>query len=433
MPEKTYDHNQIELKWHERWAERTLLQGRGELHQAQVLRARDAALPERRAAHRPHPQLLDRRRARPLHVDARLQRAAPDGLGRLRSARRKRRHRQQAAAARMDARQHREDEAHSPPLRLLLRLGPRGHHLRARILPLEPVVLPAHDGARPGLPQAGARQLVPLCATVLANEQVVDGCCWRHETGRWSSARSSMVPAHHRLRGRTAAATSRSSKAHGPSACSPCSATGSVAAKARKSISQLKGMAAVRVFTTRVDTIFGATCMILAPEHRLVATLLGAELQAHAKRMMTRGRSRVRAMRRRKASTPACARSIRTAARRCRSGWATSCSRVTAPAQSWPCPAHDQRDFEFCRKYGVEVRPVIRPTAASWPTRGHDRGLRRLRHLKIPASGPASKSEEARREMAAQAERKASANPPSPTGSRTGASPASAIGAPRSP
>ena len=29
----------------------------------------------------------------------------------------------------------------------------------------------------------------PECATVLANEQVVDGCCWRHETRRSSSAR----------------------------------------------------------------------------------------------------------------------------------------------------------------------------------------------------------------------------------------------------
>jgi len=24
-------------------------------------------------------------------------------------------------------------------------------------------------------------------------------------------------------------------------------------------------------------------------------------------------------------------------------------------------PAHDERDFEFCRKYGIAVRPVIRP------------------------------------------------------------------------
>ena len=24
-------------------------------------------------------------------------------------------------------------------------------------------------------------------------------------------------------------------------------------------------------------------------------------------------------------------------------------------------PAHDERDFEFCRKYGIPVVPVIRP------------------------------------------------------------------------
>ena len=28
-------------------------------------------------------------------------------------------------------------------------------------------------------------------------------------------------------------------------------------------------------------------------------------------------------------------------------------------------PAHDQRDFEFCRKYGIPIRPVIRPVDGS--------------------------------------------------------------------
>ena len=68
---------------------------------------------------------------------------------------------EQAAAARVDALQHREDEAHAPALRVLLRLGSRSHHLRAGLLSLEPVVLPAHAGEGPGLPQAGAGELVP--------------------------------------------------------------------------------------------------------------------------------------------------------------------------------------------------------------------------------------------------------------------------------
>ena len=47
------------------------------------------------------------------------------------------------------------------PLRLLVRLGPRAAHLRPGVLPLEPVALPAHVRAGPGLPQGQQGQLVP--------------------------------------------------------------------------------------------------------------------------------------------------------------------------------------------------------------------------------------------------------------------------------
>ncbi len=80
--------------------------------------------------------------------------------------------------------------------------------------------------------------------------------------------------------------TSLSWKADGRNACSRCSATGSDAAKARRSISRLKRYGPVRVFTTRIDTIYGATCMILAPEHEIVAMRLNPEMQAAAKRMI---------------------------------------------------------------------------------------------------------------------------------------------------
>src|SRR6185369_14943307 len=42
----------------------------------------------------------------------------------------------------------------------------------------------------------------------------------------------------------------------------------------------------IRVFTTRVDTIFGATCVILAPEHPLVASLADAAGRERAKAMV---------------------------------------------------------------------------------------------------------------------------------------------------
>ena len=58
-------------------------------------------------------------------------------------------------------------------------------------------------------------------------------------------------------------------------------ATGSAARKGRKSIFPIAGSAqSLRVFTTRPDTIFGATYMVLAPEHSLVDSLTTPEQRA---------------------------------------------------------------------------------------------------------------------------------------------------------
>ena len=42
-------------------------------------------------------------------------------------------------------------------------------------------------------------------------------------------------------------------------------------------------------------------------------------------------------------------------------------------------PAHDQRDFEFARKYGLPVRVVIQPEGAPLDGETPGRGLRRAR------------------------------------------------------
>ena len=94
----------------------------------------------------------------------------------------------------------------------------------------------------------------PECGTVLANEQVVDGCCWRHETTpveqreleQWFFA-SPTTPT-------SCSTTLDGSRAAGPSACSPCSATGSAARKAPKSISTSKAPDSRSAFSRRAST-----------------------------------------------------------------------------------------------------------------------------------------------------------------------------------
>ncbi len=128
---------------------------------AQVLLPLHVPVPERAAAHGPRAQLHDRRRDRALHAHAGVQRAAADGLGRVRPAGRERRDGERRAAGEVDVRQHRLHEAAAAVARLRPRLEPRGHDLQARVLPLEPVAVPAHARAGHRVPQDGRRQLGP--------------------------------------------------------------------------------------------------------------------------------------------------------------------------------------------------------------------------------------------------------------------------------
>src|SRR5580704_12851054 len=116
----------------------------------------------------------------------------------------------------------------------------------------------------------------PECATVLANEQVVNGCCWRHEDTlveqrnleqwffRITKYADELLSGLDKLEGWPEKVRTMQRNWIGRS--EGANVDFAVADRAEK----------ITVFTTRVDTIFGATSVQLAPEHA-VAKAFAAE------------------------------------------------------------------------------------------------------------------------------------------------------------
>ncbi|MBM3141771.1 MAG: leucine--tRNA ligase [Chloroflexi bacterium] len=122
----------------------------------------------------------------------------------------------------------------------------------------------------------------------------------------------------------------------------------------------------IRVFTTRPDTIFGVTFFVLAPEHPLVPLLTTPEHKAEVEEyiLQTQRQTEIE----------------RTALEREKTGvflgsyvinrlngepmpiWITDYVLLSyGTGAVMGVPAHDQRDFEFAKKYGLPIRVVIAP------------------------------------------------------------------------
>ena len=126
---------------------------------------------------------------------------------------------------------------------------------------------------------------------------------------------------------------------------------------------------AIHVFTTRVDTIFGVTFLVLAPEHPLVSALTSpAQHDAvHAYVQEAKAKSDIERMStdREKTGVPLGAYCINPA-----NGQQVPI--LTADyAVAWYAtgavmgvPAHDHRDFDFAKTFGLPIRTVIAPNGA---------------------------------------------------------------------
>ena len=202
----------------------------------------------------------------------------------------------------------------------------------------------------------------PDCATVLANEQVEEGRCWRcssiveqRELEQWFLKITHYAD-------ELLAETFASLEKGWPER---------VLTMQRNWIGKSEGAEVdfthafsgetIRIFTTRIDTIYGATCLILAPEHPLVSKLMQGDAYAPVKEMIDElGRQGPGDVDKKglftghHAVNPFNGEKVPIwVGNFVLMGYGTGAIMAV--------PAHDERDFEFCRRYKIPVRPVIRP------------------------------------------------------------------------
>jgi leucyl-tRNA synthetase len=208
------------------------------------------------------------------------------------------------------------------------------------------------------------------CQTVLANEQVVDGGCWRcgtpvtmRDLEQWffriTQYADELLDAIDALSEWPEKVLTMQRNWIGRSE----------GTRVRFPLLDARGEPGrpIEVFTTRIDTIFGATFVLLAPEHELVEQFVrDAEHPEGFAATLSRFRAQDRL--------------ARLSGEVEKEGFDTGRFALNpftgAPVPVWianfvlgeygtgaimAVPAHDQRDFEFARKYGLPIRVVIQP------------------------------------------------------------------------
>jgi leucyl-tRNA synthetase len=211
----------------------------------------------------------------------------------------------------------------------------------------------------------------PSCETVLANEQVEEGRCWRcdsvvvqKELEQWffriTAYAEELLQGCERLANWPSRVLTMQrnwiGKSEGVEIEFPL-------------VEPLPDLTAVRIFTTRPDTIFGVTFMSVAPESPLVEHLIAGRPEAPAVRQFVERVSRQDRL-------------VRLAADREKEGVFTGAYAVNpftgtripiwvanfvlyeyGTGAVMAVPAHDQRDFEFAGKYRIPVKLVIQNPA----------------------------------------------------------------------
>lgn len=207
------------------------------------------------------------------------------------------------------------------------------------------------------------------CQTVLANEQVIDSKCWRHDSADDPEVAKKEVTQWFfkvtEYADEMLAATDALDWSEVVKAAQKNWIGKSQGAEIEFAIDGSDQF--ITVFTTRPDTLFGATFVVLAPEHELVASLVNdgtrEAVEAYVKEALKKSELE-RQETKEKTGVPTGAYAINPAtgekipvwvADYVLSGYGTGAIMAV--------PAHDERDFEFAEAFGLPVVEIVqKPT-----------------------------------------------------------------------
>ena len=367
-----YDPQAIEQKWFERWAQNPdLYRSEPSLGAQEVLRAGDAAVSLGAAAYGTRAQLRHWRCAGALHVDAGYNVLHPDGLGFVRTSRRERRHQNNTPPhdwtlgniAKMKAQMN--------------RLG-FGYDWSKEVTTCLPEYYRWNQWFFLKLFERGLAyrkkskvNWCPKCATVLANEQVLsNGCCWRHEDTlveqreleQWFLRITNYADELLRGPGNFAGwpekvrTMQRNWIGRSEGALVDFKLDGTAGPASDK----------ITVFTTRIDTIYGATSLQLAPEHPLVTDLI-----ANNPDLLAKVEDLIAEQNKAKEAGDIGAIEKHGVLPEVRLNpfnnervpiWVANYVLLDyGTGAIMSVPAHDERDYEFAKKYDLDIKVVILP------------------------------------------------------------------------
>src|SRR6266542_4495021 len=211
----------------------------------------------------------------------------------------------------------------------------------------------------------------PSCNTVLANEQVIDGRCWRcgttvtnRELEQWffriTRYANELLEAAETLEEWPDKVLTMQQNWIGRSE----------GARVRFALDGREPRTAnrdgIEVFTTRIDTIYGANFLLLAPEHPLVQQWSrepgAGEFRRNLQRFQAQDRTARMTGEIEKEGFDTGRTAINPFTRKPVPIWVANFVLVEyGTGAVMGVPGHDQRDFEFARKYGLPVTIVVQP------------------------------------------------------------------------